>query len=89
MLIRKKTCNTQRCRKKLPLRLNITLFIPRFPPNGDEGEPCEVTVVIIESGSVIPSLAPFSSPVLIQLAGEPGWFPAVNKYGMRVLFQVV
>ena len=62
--------------------LNVTLFIPGVPPNGDEDEQCEVTVVIKVSGSVIPAFGLFSSSVLIQLAGEPGWFPAVNRYGI-------
>ena len=64
--------------------LIVTLFIPMFPPNGDEGVQFEGTVVIKVSGSVIPAFGLFSSSVLIQLAGEPGWFPAVNRYGISV-----
>ena len=60
----------------------VTLFIPGVPPNGDEDEQCDVTVVINVSGSVIPAFALFSSSVLTQLAGEPGWFPAVKRYGI-------
>ena len=50
----------------------FTLFIPKLPPNGDEDEACEVTVVIKVSGRVIPEFNAFSSSVRTQFAGEPG-----------------
>ena len=60
----------------------FTLFIPKVPPNGEPDAPCDVTVVIKLSGKVMPAFKVSPSSVLIQLAGEPGWFPAVNKYGI-------
>ena len=56
--------------------------MPGLPLNWYCEGPCDVTVVISESGRVIPALDGCPSSVFTQFAGEPGWFPAVKRYGM-------